>query len=177
MVQLRLSATWRCHAMCWTGSRHAYHRRRRSLSWLRAPEQFQRDACRASCVGSRVAGSSGAGEWRDLGRCDGNQSDRGMAYRLTYRKGADSFRKRRRLRNRTFRRVEMWRGDGRPGVSVVRLFRLAVPEQLDRSSVSTSPSSNVAGGFPAPRSRTRRHAFTHDGPRPSCVRRTSPKCS
>ena len=34
---------------------------------------------------------------------------------------------------------------------------------------------NAAGGFPALRSRTRPHAFTHDGPRPSRVRRTSPK--
>jgi len=33
----------------------------------------------------------------------------------------------------------MWRGDDRPGVSVVRLFRLAVPEQLDRNPVSTHP--------------------------------------
>src|ERR1700738_821548 len=32
-----------------------------------------------------------------------------------------------------------------------------------------------AGGFPALRSRTRPHAFTHDGPRPRWVRRTSPK--
>ena len=30
--------------------------------------------------------------------------------------------------------------------------------------------------FAASGSRTRRHAFTHDGPRPSCVSRTSRKC-
>src|SRR5258706_286416 len=30
--------------------------------------------------------------------------------------------------------------------------------------------------FPASGSRTRLHAFTHDGPRPSCVRRTRRKC-
>src|SRR5438045_3062675 len=33
---------------------------------------------------------------------------------------------------------------------------------------------NRTGGFTASGSRTRRHAFTHDGPRPSWVRRTSP---
>ena len=37
-------------------------------------------------------------------------------------------------------------------------------------------SSNRTCGFPASGSRTRPHAFTHDGPRPSWVRRTSPKC-
>jgi adenylate cyclase len=43
-------------------------------------------------------------------------------------------------------------------------------------SVSTPRSSNRTCRFPASGSRTRRHAFTHDGPRPSCVRRTSRKC-
>ena len=36
-------------------------------------------------------------------------------------------------------------------------------------------SSNRTCGSPASGSRTEPHAFTHDGPRPSCVRRTRPK--
>ena len=43
-----------------------------------------------------------------------------------------------------------------------------------RTSYQQASSTNAAGGFPALRSRTRPHAFTHDGPRPSWVRRTSP---
>ena len=58
-----------------------------------------------------------------------------------------------------------------------RPFRLAVPHWFGHGSVSTSRSSNRTGGFTASGSRTRRHAFTHDGPRPSWDRRTSPKCS
>jgi hypothetical protein len=42
--------------------------------------------------------------------------------------------------------------------------------------VSTPRSSNRTCRSPASGSRTRPHAFTHDGPRPSCVRRTSRKC-
>jgi hypothetical protein len=42
--------------------------------------------------------------------------------------------------------------------------------------VSTPRSSNRTCRFAASGSRTRRHAFTHDGPRPSRVRRTSWKC-
>jgi hypothetical protein len=42
--------------------------------------------------------------------------------------------------------------------------------------VSTPRSSNRTCRFAASGSRTRRHAFTHDGPRPSCASRTSPKC-
>src|SRR5712671_3084994 len=41
--------------------------------------------------------------------------------------------------------------------------------------VSTPRSSNRTCRFAASGSRTRRHAFTHDGPRPSWVRRTSRK--
>ena len=39
-------------------------------------------------------------------------------------------------------RVEMWRGDGRSRHRCFRPFRLAVPYEPDRGSVSTSPSSN-----------------------------------
>src|SRR5712671_6597181 len=39
-----------------------------------------------------------------------------------------------------------------------------------------TPLINRTCRFPASGSRTRLHAFTHDGPRPSCVRRTSRKC-
>src|SRR4029077_11902625 len=74
------------------------------------------------------------------------------------------------------RRVGMWRGGGRLGMSVFHPFRLAVPQWLDHSSVSTSRSSNRTCGSPASGSRTRPHAFAHDGPRPRRVRRTSPKC-
>ena len=42
--------------------------------------------------------------------------------------------------------------------------------------VSTPRSSNRTCRFAASGSRTRRHAFTHDGPRPSWVSRTSRKC-
>jgi len=52
-------------------------------------------------------------------------------------------------------------------------FRLAVPHWFDRGSVSTPRSSNRTCRFAASGSRTRRHAFTHDGPRPSRARRTS----
>src|SRR5215471_13943622 len=44
-----------------------------------------------------------------------------------------------------------------------RPFRLAVPHWFGRGSVSTSRSSNRTGGLPASGSRTRLHAFTHDG--------------
>jgi transposase len=46
-------------------------------------------------------------------------------------------------------RVEMWRGGGRSGISVIRLFRLTVPYCPNPDSVSTSPSSNRTCGFPA----------------------------
>jgi hypothetical protein len=61
-------------------------------------------------------------------------------------------------------------------ISVCRLFRLAVPYEFARGSVSTSRSSNRACRSPAPGSRTRRHAFTHGWSLPRAVRRTSPKC-
>jgi hypothetical protein len=73
-------------------------------------------------------------------------------------------------------RVEMWRGGGRSGISVCRLFRLAVPYCPDHGSVSTSPSSNRTCRFPASGSRTRSHAFAHACSRPLTLRRTSPKC-
>ena len=72
--------------------------------------------------------------------------------------------------------VEVWRGGFRLSMSVCRPFRLAVPYWLSRGSVSTLPSSNRTGRFPASGSRTRPHAFVHGTSRPSRLRRTSPKC-
>jgi hypothetical protein len=72
-------------------------------------------------------------------------------------------------------RVEVWRGSGSPSISVFRPFRLAVPYRFGLGSVSTPRSSNRTCGSPASGSRTRPHAIAHDGPRPSRVRRTSPK--
>jgi hypothetical protein len=48
--------------------------------------------------------------------------------------------------------------------------RLAVP------GFELTSTSNRTGRSPASGSRTRPHAFTHGKPRPSAVRRTSPKC-
>jgi Sigma-70 region 2 len=73
-------------------------------------------------------------------------------------------------------RVEVWRVGVRLNISVGRPFRLTVPYWFSRSSVSTPRSSNRTCRSPASGSRTRTHAFTHDTPRPSWVRRTSPKC-
>ena len=53
----------------------------------------------------------------------------------------------------------------------------AISDDRLQRACKAQRSSNRTGGFTASGSRTRRHAFTHDGPRPSWVRRTSPKCS
>ncbi len=61
-------------------------------------------------------------------------------------------------------RVGVWRGGGAQHICC-RPFRLAVPHWFDRGSVSTPRSSNRTCRFAASGSRTRHHAFTHDGPR------------
>jgi len=71
--------------------------------------------------------------------------------------------------------VEMWRGGFRLDLSVSASFVWRCLSSPAVTSVSTPPSSNRAGGFPAPGSRTRPHAFAHGSSRPSAVRRTSPK--
>ena len=73
-------------------------------------------------------------------------------------------------------RVGMWRGGCRFGISVGRLFRLAVPYCPYRDSVSTPRSSNRTCRSPASGSRTKPHAFTHGWSLPRAVKRTSPKC-
>ena len=65
------------------------------------------------------------------------------------------------------RRVEMWRAGRRLGLSVVRPFRLAVPQYPHPSCVSTSRSSNPACRFPAPGSRTK--GFMHSPTAFCCV--------
>jgi hypothetical protein len=72
------------------------------------------------------------------------------------------------------RRVEMWRGDFRCEHIRFRPFRLAVPYEFARGSVSTPRSSNRTCRATASGSRTRHHAFAHDWLRPRAVRRTSP---
>ena len=73
-------------------------------------------------------------------------------------------------------RVEEWRGGFRLDLSVSAPFVWRCLSSQAVTSVSTPPSSNRAGGFPAPGSRTKHHAFAHGSSRPSAVRRTSPKC-
>jgi hypothetical protein len=73
--------------------------------------------------------------------------------------------------------VEMWRGGRRFRLSVGRPFRLAVPEYLRRSSVSTSPSSNRTCGSPASGSLPTHQAFAFERSRASGSRRISPNCS
>src|SRR6202040_2670241 len=67
-------------------------------------------------------------------------------------------------------------GGFRSTLSVAAPFVWRCLTRLPVAPVSTPLSSNRTCGFAASGSRTRLHAFTHDGPRPSWVRRTSPKC-
>ena len=73
--------------------------------------------------------------------------------------------------------VEMWRGGRRLRLSVGRPFRLAVPEYLRRSSVSTSPSSNRTCGSPASGSLPTHQAFAFERSRAGGSRRISPNFS
>ena len=73
--------------------------------------------------------------------------------------------------------VEMWRGGRRFRLSVDRPFRLAVPEYLRRSSVSTSPSSNRTCGSPASGSLPTHQAFAFERSRAGGSRRISPNFS
>ena len=81
----------------------------------------------------------------------------------------------RRLLPAGMRRVGVWRGGVRLGISVPAPF---VWRCLSGSAVAPfhTPSSNRTGRFPASGSRTRPHAFVHGTSRPSRLRRTSPKC-
>jgi hypothetical protein len=56
-------------------------------------------------------------------------------------------------------RVEMWRGGGRPNISVSASFVWRCLSGSAVTSVSTSRSSNRTSRFPASGSRTRLHAF------------------
>jgi len=67
-------------------------------------------------------------------------------------------------------------GGFRSTLSVAAPFVWRCLTRLPVAPVSTPLSSNRTCRFAASGSRTRLHAFTHDGPRPSWVRRTSPKC-
>jgi hypothetical protein len=64
----------------------------------------------------------------------------------------------------------------RPNISVAAPFVWRCLTSSPVAPVSTPRSSNRTCRSPASGSRTRSHAFTHDGPRPSWVRRTSRKC-
>ena len=73
--------------------------------------------------------------------------------------------------------VGMWRGSGRPGMSVSAPF---VWRCLSGSTIAPFPHPSHRTGhadFPASGSRTRPHAFAHGTSRPSRVRRTSPQVS
>ena len=67
-------------------------------------------------------------------------------------------------------------GGFRPDISVAAPFVWRCLTSSPVAPVSTPRSSNRTCGSPASGSRTRSHAFTHDGPRPSWVKRTSRKC-
>ncbi len=67
-------------------------------------------------------------------------------------------------------------GGVRPNISVAAPFVWRCLPSSPVAPVSTPRSSNRTCRSPASGSRTRSHAFTHDGPRPSWVRRTSRKC-
>src|SRR5262249_40549365 len=67
-------------------------------------------------------------------------------------------------------------GGFRSTISVAAPFVWRCLTRSPVAPVSTPLSSNRTCRFAASGSRTRRHAFTHDGPRPSWVRRTSRKC-
>ncbi|WAC73819.1 IS66 family transposase [Roseateles sp. SL47] len=71
-------------------------------------------------------------------------------------------------------RVEMWRGGSRSRHRCFRPFRLAVPYEPDRNSVSTSPSSNRTCGFPASGSLPTHQAFAFERPRLIGSRHISP---
>src|SRR6476660_1345315 len=64
-------------------------------------------------------------------------------------------------------------GGFRSTLSVAAPFVWRCLTRLPVAPVSTPLSSNRTCRFAASGSRTRLHAFTHDGPRPSWVRRTS----
>lgn len=74
------------------------------------------------------------------------------------------------------RRVGVWRVCCRSGLSVVRLFRLAVPHEPGHDAVSTPRSSNRTCRFPASGS-DKTHAFARDRSHFSRPRWTSPNCS
>src|SRR6516162_7743028 len=67
-------------------------------------------------------------------------------------------------------------GGFRSTISVAAPFVWRCLTRSPVAPVSTPLSSNRTCRFAASGSRTRRHAFTHDGPRPSWVRRTIRKC-
>jgi transposase len=70
-------------------------------------------------------------------------------------------------------RVEMWRGDGRSRHRCFRPFRLAVPYEPDRGSVSTSPSSNRTCATNASGSLPTHQAFAFERSRAAGIRRIS----
>jgi transposase len=70
-------------------------------------------------------------------------------------------------------RVEMWRGGGRFRHRCFRPFRLAVPYEPDRSSVSTSPSSNRTCATNASGSLATHQAFAFERSRAAGSRRIS----
>ena len=74
-------------------------------------------------------------------------------------------------------RVEMWRGDGRSRHRCCRPFRLAVPYEPDRGSVSTSPSSNRTCATNASGSLPTHQAFAFERSRADGIRRISPNFS
>lgn len=71
-------------------------------------------------------------------------------------------------------RVEMWRGGSRLRHRCFRPFRLTVPYEPNRNSVSTSPSSNRTCGFPASGSLPTHQAFAFERPRLIGSRHISP---
>jgi hypothetical protein len=74
-------------------------------------------------------------------------------------------------------RVEMWRGGSRSRHRCFRPFRLAVPYEPDRSSVSTSPSSNRTCATNASGSLPTHQAFAFERSRADGIRRISPNFS
>jgi hypothetical protein len=70
-------------------------------------------------------------------------------------------------------RVEMWRGGGRSRHRCFRPFRLAVPYEPDRGSVSTSPSSNRTCATNASGSLPTHQAFAFERSRAAGIRRIS----
>jgi hypothetical protein len=70
-------------------------------------------------------------------------------------------------------RVEMWRGGSRSRHRCFRPFRLAVPYEPDRSSVSTSPSSNRTCATNASGSLPTHQAFAFERSRAAGIRRIS----